>query len=92
MRSARHTEVLGYVAGNVRSLRSERGLTQEQLAELANQDLTYLQRVERGATNLSVGVLVALADALGVPPDRLLQRAEKPPTRRGRPKKSDPRG
>ena len=53
------------VAANLRRLRLRRGLTQEALAERAGLDLSYEQRVERGATNLSMSVLVALARALG---------------------------
>jgi transcriptional regulator with XRE-family HTH domain len=75
------------VAANVRRLRLRRGLTQEALAERAGLDLSYEQRVERGATNLSMGVLVALARALGVPPGLLLRKARLAPLRRGRPRK-----
>lgn len=82
------TALLGSIAGNVRRLRTQRGLTQEALAERAGQDLSYLQRVERGATNLSVGVLLAIATALDVPPVRLLRPATLPAVKRGRPRKN----
>jgi transcriptional regulator with XRE-family HTH domain len=81
------SEFLNSIAANVRRVRALRGLTQEALAERAGQDLSYLQRVERGATNLSVGVLFALALALEVPPARLVRKARLPPLRRGRPRK-----
>lgn len=80
-------EFLGSIAANVRRVRQKRGLTQEVLAERAGQDLSYLQRVERGATNLSVGVLLALATALGVPPAALVRKARPVPVKRGRPPK-----
>jgi transcriptional regulator with XRE-family HTH domain len=80
-------EFLGSIAANVRRARLRRGLTQETLAERAGQDLSYLQRVERGATNLSVGVLLALARALGVPPAALVRKARLAPVTRGRPPK-----
>ena len=63
----------------------QRGFTQEMLAEHADIDLSYEQRIERGATNLSMSVLVALASALDVSPARLLRRARLLPPRRGRP-------
>lgn len=75
------------IAANVRTFRRRRGLTQEALAELADLDLSYEQRVERGATNLSVRILVSLAVALGVAPSRLLRRARLKTTGRGRPRK-----
>lgn len=79
--------LLESIAANVRRLRSTRGLTQEALAERAGQDLSYLQRVERGATNLSIGVLLALAHALDTHPARLLRHASLPAVKRGRPPK-----
>lgn len=80
-------EFLQSIAANVRRTRLRRGLTQEALAESAGQDLSYLQRVERGATNLSVGVLLALANALDVTPGLLVRTAHLPPVKRGRPPK-----
>ncbi|WP_338046355.1 helix-turn-helix transcriptional regulator [Polyangium spumosum] len=86
-RSARVVEVLGYIGANVRRLRLSRGLTQEQLAEAAELDLRFLQRVERGQTNVGVAVIVALAGALGVPPGRLFRKATLPEAKPGRPRK-----
>jgi len=83
---------LASIAANVRRIRARRGFTQEALAERSGQDLSYLQRVERGATNLSVGVLFALATALQVPPGLLVRRASLAPPRRGRPRKRTPAG
>lgn len=60
------------VGGNVRRLRIERGLTQEQLAFEAGIDLTYEGGIERGKRNPSLMVMVRMADALGVAPSDLL--------------------
>ena len=87
---ARAETVLTYIAANVRRTRIRRGLTQEALAELAEIDVTYVQRVERAEVNLSINVLVALADALEVAPTRLLRRAVMPARRVGRPRKKKP--
>jgi transcriptional regulator with XRE-family HTH domain len=84
---ARLVLVLRSVAANVRSLRTQHGLTQEALAEAADLDLTYVQRVERAAVNLSLRVLVSLANALQTTPDLLLAPAVLEPARRGRPRK-----
>lgn len=56
------------VGANVRRLRVERKLTQEQLAHEAGIDLTYLGGIERGRRNPSVLVLGRLASSLDVPP------------------------
>jgi transcriptional regulator with XRE-family HTH domain len=61
------------VGRNVRRLRKERGLTQEQLALDAGIDLTYLGGIERGRRNPSVSVLGRIAAALGSAPSRLLE-------------------
>lgn len=87
MPSDRIEQVLRSIASNVRRFRRERKLTQEQLSELAAIDLTYLRRVEGASTNLSVGVLVRIADALGVQPAVLFRPAVLPAPRRGRPRK-----
>lgn len=76
---------LASIAGNVHRLRLRLGLTQERLAELADLDLRFLQRVERAQTNIGVVALAALADALGVPLARLLRKAAPAPVIKGRP-------
>ncbi len=60
------------VAKNVRKLRQQRKLTQEQLAFAAALDLTYLGGIERGRRNPSLMVMARIAEALGVPLPRLL--------------------
>jgi transcriptional regulator with XRE-family HTH domain len=50
----------------VKSFRSEAGLTQQALAEKCGIYRTYLSRIESGDANPSVSVLVALASALNV--------------------------
>lgn len=85
MPSARGREVLTHIAANIRHARARLGMTQEQLAEAAELDLRFLQRVERAAVNPSVLTIVALSDALGVPPGALFKKAVLPEVRRGRP-------
>lgn len=53
------------VGSNVRRLRKERGLTQEQLAFEAGLDLTYIGGIERGRRNPSLLVMARVAEALG---------------------------
>lgn len=61
------------VGTNVRRLRVERKLTQEQLAHDAEIDLTYLGGIERGRRNPSIAVLGRLANSLGVHPGILFE-------------------
>lgn len=63
------------VGMNVRRLRVERKLTQEQLAHDAEIDLTYLGGIERGRRNPSVSILGRLAASLGVHPGDLFSQS-----------------
>lgn len=82
-----------YIGANVRRLRVRLGLTQAQLAELANVNGRHLQRVERGLVDLHVSSLEVLATVLGVSPSTLLRPAKLEPSRPGRPwpKRRSPR-
>jgi transcriptional regulator with XRE-family HTH domain len=78
--------VLTYIAAHVRRMREAQGFTQEALAERAGLELRYVQKIERGAVNLGVTVLAALAQALQVPPGDLFERTRAlPAPKRGRP-------
>ena len=59
------------VATNVRRLRLERGLTQEQLGLEAGIAMRYVGMIERAETSATVGMLGKLAEALEVHPSML---------------------
>jgi len=61
------------VGANVRRLRAERGLTQEQLAHDAEIDVTYLRGIEAGRRNPSISVVGRLAASLALHPSRLFE-------------------
>jgi transcriptional regulator with XRE-family HTH domain len=50
----------------VRELRSEREITQEELAERVGVFRTYMSRIETGVANPTLTVIHALAESLGV--------------------------
>ena len=54
------------IALNIKRLRSEKGLSQEKLAELADFHRTYISQLERCITNISVDGLERVAHALDV--------------------------
>jgi transcriptional regulator with XRE-family HTH domain len=60
---------------NVRTIRMEKGWSQEELAFRSELHRTYLSGVERGVRNPTVLVLERLADTLGVPAADLLRAA-----------------
>lgn len=51
-------------AENLRKARTEQGVSQEKLAELANLHRTYVGSVERGERNISIDNMERLANAL----------------------------
>lgn len=66
----------------VRGERQRRGLSQEELAELAGLDRTYISGLERGTRNPALTTQHKVADALGVPLADLLALAA---TEKGQP-------
>lgn len=54
------------VGRNVRRVRLEKGLTQEQFADVSGFSQQYLSSLERGRRNPTVVTLYELAQALGV--------------------------
>jgi transcriptional regulator with XRE-family HTH domain len=62
------------MAVNLRRIRHEKNLTQEDLAEQAGLSMRYVGAIERGKVSASVTVLGRIADALDVDPCELLHR------------------
>jgi transcriptional regulator with XRE-family HTH domain len=58
---------------NLSRLRTEAGLTQEQLCELAEIDRSYLQRIEGGSSQPTVAVAARLRKALRCSWDELMK-------------------
>lgn len=64
------------VGENVRRIRQDRGLTQEQFADLSGFSQQYLSGLERGRRNPTVVTLFELATALEATPVDLLAPIE----------------
>lgn len=66
----------------IRALRKERGLNQDQLAELANLNRVTVAKYESGRVEPGAQALARIADALEVSTDALLGRSDEIPARR----------
>ena len=66
-------EVLAF---NLKALRNELGLSQEELAHRAALDRTYVSSLERSVYSASIDVVDRLAEALNVEASDLLKRAK----------------
>ena len=60
-------------AGNIKRLRKERGMSQEDLAFESGLHRTYISGIERGIRNVGLDNIGVIAEALGVAPDLLLR-------------------
>ena len=61
----------GIVARNIRRVRLERGLTQEELAARIRINRNYVGMIERQENSPTVDMLERIAKALGIEPARL---------------------
>jgi ribosome-binding protein aMBF1 (putative translation factor) len=70
--SNNHREIVG---SNIRTCRTDAGLTLEKLAEKADLSWPYLSEIERGRENISLDKLASLAKALNVTLAKLVENA-----------------
>ncbi|MBQ7975596.1 MAG: helix-turn-helix transcriptional regulator [Clostridia bacterium] len=60
------------IGENVKRIRLKKGLTQAQLAELADISTVHMSHVETGSVAMSIDSLINICDALDTTPDMLL--------------------
>ncbi len=66
MKAEKTARARNIFAQNLRLLRQQKGMSQEQLAEAASLHRTYVSSVERAARNISIDNMERLARALAV--------------------------
>lgn len=60
----------------VRTLRAKKGISQEELADRCGVHRTYMGRIERGETNITLTNIHKVARGLGTSPASLLDEAK----------------
>jgi transcriptional regulator with XRE-family HTH domain len=67
------TEFLKIIGKRIKEQRLAKGLSQEELAELASLHRTYIGIVERGEKNITLFNLYRISEALGVDINKILK-------------------
>ncbi|MCD1655978.1 helix-turn-helix domain-containing protein [Treponema zuelzerae] len=60
----------------VRQLRNQKGLSQEQLADLCELDRTYISLIERGLRQPTLKTIFRIANSLQITPSELIHHVE----------------
>ncbi len=65
-----------FIGRQIRKYRTQLGLSQERLAEVAGCHPTYIGQIERGEKNVSLENIVKISSALNVPLSKLVEGIE----------------
>ena len=68
------SELAKMIGQRVRNYRTERGLSQERLAEMSGCHPTYIGQVERGEKNATLESIDKIASAMSIPLSRLFEK------------------
>jgi transcriptional regulator with XRE-family HTH domain len=60
----------------LRTLRENKNLSQEKLAEYCDLDRTYISMLERGLRQPTISTIFKIADALDISPSELVKKVE----------------
>lgn len=74
--SSRNNQLRIIIGKTIKSLRIERGISQEDLAGLSHADRSYISLIERGKNEPSVTKLFEICDGLNIKPSSLFQIVE----------------
>ena len=72
MINIKNKKVVEAIGARIRSLRIDKGLSQEDLANEADVPLSQIGRIERGENNPTISTLYVISEALGIDLKRLL--------------------
>ena len=54
------------IGKNIKKIRNEKNISQQDLAAVCNFEKSNMSRIESGKTNLTIGTLLKICEALGV--------------------------
>jgi len=71
---ASRNKLLALIGKKLAKQRNLQGISQEELADMADLDRTYISGIERGKRNISVFTLKKISDALGMEINKFLEK------------------
>ncbi|WP_031311791.1 helix-turn-helix domain-containing protein [Alkalihalophilus marmarensis] len=72
----RNDHIRAIIGKNIKGLRTEKRISQEDLAGYANADRSYISLIERGKNEPSVSKLFAICKGLGIKPSMFINLIE----------------
>ncbi len=72
MNTTRDEKLLKRFGKHLQSIRKEKKLSLRKLADIADVDFSQIHRIEKGETNPSLTMILALAEALNIGADELV--------------------
>lgn len=79
-------------ATNLRRIRHEKGLSQEQLAHDSDVDRAHVSKLERGVAYVGLEIIGKFSKVLGVPPDAFLRPLPRKSTKKRTLHRDHPKG
>ena len=73
MNSTRDDIYLKDFGENLKMLRKSKKLSIRKLSDIADVDFSQIHRIEKGESNPSLTMVIALANALGIKPSKLIE-------------------
>jgi len=68
----RNDELIKKIGARIREIRQEKGMSQPQLANSCNVEISTINRIELGKASPSISLLFRIAEHLGVTPSELI--------------------
>lgn len=73
MNGTRDEKILKKFGKHLEKIRKEKNLSLRKLADNADVDFSQIHRIEKGKTNPSLTMLLALSEGLGIPIEELIR-------------------
>jgi transcriptional regulator with XRE-family HTH domain len=73
MNNTRNEDWLKEFGNNLKLIRKSRNLSLRKLSDIADVDFSQIHRIEKGESNPTITMVIALANALNVKPSKLIE-------------------